>query len=83
MDATPYPPDPSPHPGIFLKPQSENACIPSLLFHSLKLCCEEVETIVQVAFCGHLLQVRVAVLVLVCQVIGHQKSWKNEFRKKR
>lgn len=52
-------------------------------FHSLKLCCEEVETIVQVAFCGHLLQVRVAVLVLVRQVIGHQKSWKNENRERK
>lgn len=38
-------------------------------FHSLKLCCDEVEAVVQVAFCGHLLQVGVAVLVLVCKVV--------------
>lgn len=38
-------------------------------FHSLKLCCDEVEAVVQVAFCGHLLQVGVAVLVLVYKVV--------------
>lgn len=70
------PPWPHPHPGIFLKDQRVK------IFHSLKLCREEVETIVQVALCGHFLQVGVAVLVLVCQVIGHQKSWRNSFRKK-
>lgn len=38
-------------------------------FHSLKLCRDEVEAVVQVASCGHLLQVGVAVLVLVYKVV--------------
>lgn len=39
--------------------------------HSLELCCDEVEAVVQVAFCRHLLQVGVAVLILVHKVIRY------------
>ncbi len=40
-------------------------------FYSLELCCDEVEAVVQVAFCRHFLQVGVAVLILVHKVVGH------------
>lgn len=42
--------------------------------YSLELRCDEIEAIVQMAFCRHLLQVGVAVYILVCKVVRHQKS---------
>lgn len=41
-------------------------------FHSLELRCDEVEAIVQVAFCRHLLQVGEAVVIPVCKVVRHE-----------
>ena len=40
-------------------------------FDSLELCCDEIEAVVQMAFCGHFLQVGVAVQILVHKIVGH------------
>lgn len=40
-------------------------------FHSLELRCDEVEAVIQVALCRHLLQVGEAVLILVHKVVRH------------